>query len=58
VVAAVAAHPAPLQRLPALRRRRQPGQLQRERAPAAARPYQHHPEQLQRPPRLTAAAAA
>jgi hypothetical protein len=57
-----AAHPASLQRLPALRRRhRQPGQPRRERAPAAARPYHHHhhhPQQLQpqRPLRRVAAA--
>jgi hypothetical protein len=59
-VVAVAVHPAPPQRLPALRRRhrRQPGQPQRERAPAAARPHHHHPPPLQqpRPPRLAAAA--
>jgi hypothetical protein len=53
----VTAHPASLQRLPALRRRRhrQPAQLQRERAPAAARP-RHHPQQQLRPPRRAAAA--
>jgi hypothetical protein len=52
----VASHPAPLQRLPALRHRRQPGQPRRERAPAAAR--HHHnplPQQLH-PPRRAAAA--
>jgi hypothetical protein len=53
-VAVVAAHPAPLQRLPALRRhRRQPGKLRRGQAPAVARP-RHHPLQP-RPPRRAAA---